>query len=112
MSGGTLGIVALLLDTRDIDPEARRDAVHDAHVRAGVPRQGDLLSQEAVSSTRIEAWTFGSVKMFSPDSPGLRVIRDSASGQLDPIIALCLQTRGSAQSIETHRHQYLLPGDL
>jgi AraC-like DNA-binding protein len=112
MSGGTLGIVALLLDTRDIDPEARHDAVHDAHVRAGVPRQVDLLSQEAVSSTRIEAWTFGSVKMFSPDSPGLRVIRDSASGQLDPIIALCVQMRGSAQSIETYRHQHLMPGDI
>ena len=104
--------MALLLDTRDIDPEARRDAVHDAHVRAGVPRQVDLLSPEAVSSTRIEAWTFGSVKMLSPDSPGLRVIRDGASGRLDPIIALCVQMRGSAQSIETYRHQHLMPGDL
>ena len=51
-------------------------------LRAGVPRQVDLLSQQAVDSTRIEAWMFGNVKMFSPDSPGLRVIRDSASGQL------------------------------
>jgi hypothetical protein len=31
--------MALLLDTRDVDPEARRDAVHDTYVRAGVPRQ-------------------------------------------------------------------------
>jgi AraC-like DNA-binding protein len=104
--------VALLLDTRDIDPKARRDAVHDAYVHAGVPRQVDLLSQQAVDSTRIEAWTFGSVKMFSPDSPGLRVIRDSASGQLDPIIAFCIQMHGSAHSIETSRHLHLMPGDL
>ena len=110
--GRDLRIVALLLDTRDVDPEARRDAVRDAHARAGVPRHVDLLSQQAVDSTRIEAWIFGSVKMFSPNSPGLRLIRDSASGQLDPMIALCVQMRGTAQSIETYRHQHLMPGDL
>jgi AraC-like DNA-binding protein len=104
--------VALLLDTRDIDPEARRDAVRAAHDRAGVPRQVDLLNPHAVESTRIEAWMFGSVKMLSPDSPGMRVIRDSASGQLDPMIALCVQARGSAHSIEAYRHQHLIPGDL
>ena len=69
--------MALLLDTRDVDPGARRDAVHDADVQADVPRQVNLTSQAAVESTRIEGWMFGSARLFSPESPGMRVIRDS-----------------------------------
>jgi AraC-like DNA-binding protein len=112
LSGRTLGIVTQLLDTRDVDPEARRDAVHDAYVQAGVPRQVDLLTQQAVDGTRLEAWKFGALKMFSPDSPGMRVIRESASGRLEPMIALCVQMRGRAHSTENDRHQHLMPRDL
>jgi AraC-like DNA-binding protein len=109
---GNFGTVALLLDTRDVIPEARRDAVHDAYVRAGVPRQVNLLSQEALDSTRIEGWTLGTMMLFTPESPGLDVIRDSPSGSLDPLIALCVQNHGTAQSTETDRQQVLMPGDL
>jgi AraC-like DNA-binding protein len=104
--------MALLLDTRDVHPEARRDAVHDAYVSADVPRQVDLLTEEAVGSTRIEGWMFGSTKLFSPESPGIRVIRDSPTGQLDPMIALCIQNYGTGQSTEEDRQEVLFPGDL
>ena len=92
--------MTLLLDTRDVDPEARRDALHDAFVQAGVPREIDLLSEQAANETRIEAWMFGSLRLLSSETPGLRVIRDSPSGQLDPMIALCVQiaARGSRLS--------------
>jgi AraC-like DNA-binding protein len=104
--------VALLLDTRDVDPEERRDAVHDAYVRAEVPRQVDLLSQHGVDATRIEGWMFGSMKMFSPESPGIRVIRDARAGSLEPMIAFCLQRQGVGQSTEGNRCDPLMPGDL
>jgi AraC-like DNA-binding protein len=104
--------VALLLDTRDVRPEARRDAVRDAYALADVPRQVDLTSEAAAESTRIEGWMFGSTKLFSPDSPGLRVIRDSQAGRLEPMIALCVQYRGTGQSTESDRQQLLLPGEL
>jgi AraC-like DNA-binding protein len=104
--------VALLLDTRDVDPAGRRDAVHDVHARAGVPREVDLLSQHAADSTRIEAWMFGSVKMFFSESPGMRIIRDCPSGRLDPMIALCVQMHGRAHSIEADHQQHLMPSDL
>jgi len=103
--------MALLLDTRDVDPEARRDAVHNAFVQADVPREVDLTTQEAVDSTRIEGWMFGSRKVFSPESPGMSVIRDSPS-RLDPLIALCIQSYGTGQSTEEVRQQLLKPGDL
>jgi len=54
----------------------------------------------------------GSMRLFSPDSPGLSVIRSSPTGQLDPIIALCIQNCGTAQSTDDDRQQQLLPGDL
>jgi AraC-like DNA-binding protein len=104
--------VALLLDTRKVPPEARRHAVRPAHVDAGVPRQADLLSQHAVDPTRLEAWTFGSVKMFSTESPGMHIVREDLSGRLDPMIALCMQRRGKAQSTEAGRQQHVMPGDL
>ena len=103
--------MALLLDTRDVAPEARRDAVRDAYALAELPRQVNLLSQEAVDATRIEGWMFGSLKLFTPESPGLSVIRDSPSG-LDPMIALCIQDRGTGRSTEEHRQQLLMPGEL
>jgi AraC-like DNA-binding protein len=104
--------VALLLDTRDVQPEARHDAVHDAYALAGVPRQVDLTTPSAADATRVEGWMFGSVVLFSPSTPGLRVIRDSPSGQLEPMIALCVQRHGTAQSAEADRQQVLLPGEL
>jgi AraC-like DNA-binding protein len=106
------GAVALLLDTRDVQPEARRDAVRDAYALADVPRQVDLTSESAAESTRIEGWMFGSTRLFSPDSPGIRVIRDGPTGALEPMIALCVQYRGTGQSIESDRRQVLLPGEL
>ena len=104
--------MTLLLDTRDVDPEARRDALHDAFVQAGVPREIDLLSEQAANETRIEAWMFGSLRLLSSETPGMRVRRDSPSGQLDPMIALCVQMRGSAQSTECDLHRRMMPGDL
>ncbi len=103
--------MALLLDTRDVAPAARRDAVRDGPRRAEAPRQVDLISQEAVDATRVEAWTFGSLKLFTPESPGRRVIRDSPSGQ-EPMIALCMQDHGTGRSTEEHRLQLLMPGEL
>src|ERR1700689_2624139 len=41
LSGGTLGTVALLLDTSDVDAEPWRDAVQEAHTSAGMPRPVD-----------------------------------------------------------------------
>ena len=61
--------MALLLDTRDVDPEERRDAVHDAYVRAEVPRQVDLLSQHGVDATRIEGGMFGSAAVLANGGP-------------------------------------------
>lgn len=104
--------MALLLDTRNVQPAARHDAVRDAYALAGVPRRVDLTSPTAADATRVEGWMFGSALLFSPSSPGLRVIRDSPSGQLEPMIALCVQLHGRARSIEADRQQVLRPGEL
>lgn len=106
--------MALLLDTRNVAPEARRDSVRDAYLRADVPRQVFLTSQVAVDSTRIEAWKFGAIKLFSPESPGMTmtVMRTGSSGRLDPMIALCVQIHGSGLSVEGGFQNQLLPRDL
>jgi len=103
--------MALLVDTRDVAPGARHDAVRDAYLLADVQRQVNLLSQDAVDATRIEGWMFGSLRLFTAESPGMSVLRDSPSG-LEPMIALCVQNRGTGRSTEEHRQQVLMPGEL
>jgi hypothetical protein len=104
--------MALLLDTREVQPEARHDAVHDAYALAGVPRQVDLTTPLAADATRVEGRMFGSIVLFTPSSPGLRVLRDSPSGQLEPMIALCIRRQGTGRSLEADRREVLLPGEL
>jgi AraC-like DNA-binding protein len=104
--------MVVFLDTRDIAPDHRRDAIHDAYVLADVPRQVSLLSQKAVDATRIEGWMFGTTKLFCPESPGMDVVRSGPTRRLDPMIALCLQTHGAGRSIEEDRRIALMPGDL
>jgi AraC-like DNA-binding protein len=53
---------------------------------------------------------FGSVMLFSPDSPGLKVTRTPTLEAMEPIIALIVQMRGLAQFTQGGRRQDLLPG--
>jgi AraC-like DNA-binding protein len=104
--------MVVLLNTQEIAPDERRDAIRDAFVLADVPRHVSLLSQEAVDTTRIEGWVFGSMKLFSPQSPGMDVVRGGPTRRLDPMIAFCVQTHGTGRSIEDGRRVALVPGDL
>jgi AraC-like DNA-binding protein len=92
-----------------MDQEA---SVHDAFARAEVPRQVSLTVPRAVDHTRIEGWMFGRMMLFSPDSPGLRVVRTPKLEPMDPIVALIVQTRGTAMFIENGRSRRLKPGEL
>jgi len=86
--------------------------VHDAFLRADVPAQVALMSPAAVDATRIEAWLFGSTKLFCPESPGLDVMSTVPSKQLDPTIALCVQTQGTGLSVQDGHERRLVRGDL
>ena len=101
----------LLIDTRNVVPEEREDSLHDAFVQAEVPRQVSLTA-EAVESTRIDAWMIGDAKVFSPASPGLRVIRTPTLGPLDPIVALCLQDHGIGRFRQEGQQWDLMPGEI
>ena len=102
----------MLLDTRDIPPVDQEASVHDAFARAEVPRQVSLTVPGAIDHTRIEGWLFGRMMLFSPDSPGLRVVRTPKLEAMDPIVALIVQTRGTAMFIENGRSRHLKPGEL
>ncbi|MDQ1568907.1 MAG: hypothetical protein QOF96_3787 [Actinomycetota bacterium] len=103
--------MAVLIDTRNVAAEDREESLHEAFAQAAVPRQISL-SAEAVGSTRIDGWMFGSTKLFCPDSPGLEVIRTPTQGRLDPIIALCLQDRGTGRFRQDGQQWNLMPGQV
>jgi AraC-like DNA-binding protein len=103
--------MAVLIDTRNVAAEDREESLHEAFARAAVPRQISL-SAEAVGSTRIDGWMFGSTKLFCPESPGLKVLRTPTLGRLEPIIALCLQGRGTGRFRQEGQQWILMPGQV
>jgi AraC-like DNA-binding protein len=103
--------MALLIDTRNVASDDREESLHEAFAQAAVPRHVSL-STEAVGSTRIDGWMFGSTKLFCPESPGLKVIRTPRLGRLEPIIALCLQDRGTGRFRQEGEQWTLMPGQV
>src|SRR3954451_12269352 len=103
--------MALLIDTRNVVPEDREESLHEAFAQAAVPRRISL-SAEAVGSTRVDGWMFGSTKVFCPESPGLKVMRTPTRGHLDPIIALCLHGRGTGRFRQEGQQWALMPGQV
>jgi AraC-like DNA-binding protein len=102
--------LALLLDTRTLNSEDRDEILHDTYAHADVPRRVCLTGLGRVSHTRIDAWKFGDMLLFNPDSPGLKVTRTPSLEPMEPIIALIVQIRGLAQFTQEGRRQDLVPG--
>jgi AraC-like DNA-binding protein len=102
--------LALLLDTRTLQMEDRDDILHETYAHADVPRRVSLKGLGQVSHARIDAWTFGSILLFSPESPGLQVTRSPSLEAMDPIIALIVQNRGVAHFTQEGSRQDLIPG--
>jgi AraC-like DNA-binding protein len=102
--------LALLLDTRTLHMEDRDEILHETFAHADVPRQVCLTGLGKVSHTRLDAWMFGSMMLFSPESPGLKVTRTPSLEAMEPIIALIVQIRGIAQFTQDGRRQDLVPG--
>jgi AraC-like DNA-binding protein len=102
--------VALLLDTRTLHKEDRDEILHETYAHADVPRRVCLTGLGKVSHSRIDAWMFGNMKLFSPESPGLKVTRTPTLEAMEPIIALIVQMRGIAQFTQEESRQDLLPG--
>jgi AraC-like DNA-binding protein len=102
--------LALLLDTRTLHTEDRDEILHETFAHADVPRQVCLTGLGKVSHTRLDAWMFGDMMLFSPESPGLKVTRTPSLEAMEPIIALLVQIRGLAQFTQEGQRQHLLPG--
>lgn len=104
--------MALLLDTRDVPAEDREASILETFTRSDVPRHISLTAPLTDGPTLIEAWTFGSTMLFSPTSPGLRVVRSPGLEPMEPIIALLIQNRGTALFTEDGQSRQLMPGQL
>ncbi len=104
--------MALLLDTRDVPAEDREASILETFTRADVPRHITLTAPLALGHTRIKAWVFGTTMLFSPESPGLRVVRTPTLEPMQPIIALLIQNSGTALFVEEGQVRQLMPGEL
>lgn len=100
-----------VLDTANIAPADRAEAMYSAMVSASVPC---FLSQEQSGvgiRARMDVWPMRTMQVFSTESTGIRLVRTARQARQDdaaPLIAFAVQT--ASQGRQSHLgHQRLVP---
>lgn len=103
-----------VLDTAQMPPAERVEAVHTAMMYASAPC--DVIHEDPDGDVyaRMEVWDLGTATIFTHRSSGVRLLRTERLARQDamPVIALSVQQRGQGR-IEQRRHRQVVPsGEL
>ncbi len=95
--------MAYILDTRDIAPEDRAEAVYAAMLYASVPCYVIHERPHDPIRSRMEVWDLGDTNIFTKRSTGVRLLRTARQARQDaaPVIALAVQ------EVSEGRHEQL-----
>ena len=106
--------MGFVLDTADIPPRERIEAVRTAMMQASVPSYVIHEDPGAPIRTRIEVHDLGSANVFTARSSGLRLLRTPRQARQDaaPIVALSVQLRGDGRHEQLGHRQIVAPGAL
>ncbi|OKI92955.1 AraC family transcriptional regulator [Streptomyces sp. CB02058] len=103
--------MVMVLDTADIAPADRAEAMYTAMISASVPC---FLVQEesgAAIRARMDVWPMRTMQVFSTESTGIRLVRTAKQARqddADPLIAFAVQT--ASRGRQSHLgHQRLVP---
>ncbi|MFF9147481.1 helix-turn-helix domain-containing protein [Streptomyces sp. NPDC014861] len=100
-----------VLDTADIAPDDRAEAMYTAMISASVPCF--LIQEESGAGirARMNIWPMEAMQVFSTESTGIRLVRTAKQARADdaaPLIAFAVQT--GSQGRQSHLgHQRLVP---
>ncbi|WP_460916578.1 helix-turn-helix domain-containing protein [Plantactinospora veratri] len=103
-----------MLDTADIPPRERVDAIYAAMMQASVPSYVIHEDPDGDVRTRLEVWDLGGVNIFTARSTGLRLLRTPKQARQDaaPVIALSVQRLGDGRHEQLGYRQVVPPGEM
>jgi AraC-like DNA-binding protein len=106
--------VAYVLDTTDISPEERADAVHAAMMYASAPCHVIHEDGDEPVYARMEVWEFGAASLFTHRSSGIRLLRTDKLARQDamPVVALAVQLRSQGRIEQRQRQRVVPAGEL
>lgn len=103
-----------VLDTADIPPPDRVEAVYTAMMYASAPCHVIHEDPDGDVFCRMELWDLGNANIFISRSSGIRLLRTAKLARQDamPVVALSVQQRAHGH-IEQHKHlQVIPPGEI
>ncbi|GAA4473622.1 helix-turn-helix domain-containing protein [Phytohabitans houttuyneae] len=106
--------MGFVLDTADIPPRERVDAVFAAMMYASVPCYVIHERPDAEVHSRLEVWDLGPANVFTAHSSGIRLLRTPRQARQDaaPVIALSVQRLGDGRHEQRGLRQVVAPGEL
>lgn len=106
--------MGFVLDTADIPPGDRVEAVRTAMLTASVPSYVIHEDPGGDIRTRIEVHDLGRANVFTARSSGLRLLRTAKQARQDaaPVVALSVQLSGDARHEQLGHRQVVAPGKL
>jgi AraC-like DNA-binding protein len=106
--------MGFVLDTADIPPGDRVEAVYAAVMQASVPSYVIHENPEGDVRTRLEVWDLGSANVFIARSTGLQLLRTPKQARQDaaPVVALSVQLLGDGRHEQLGHRQIVRPGSL
>ena len=106
--------MSFVLDTAQLAPADRVEAVHAAMMYASAPCHVIHEDPAGPVHARMEVWDLGDANVFTHRSSGIRLLRTDRLARRDamPVVALSVQLRAEGR-IERARRQWLVPaGEL
>ncbi|MDT3446078.1 MULTISPECIES: helix-turn-helix domain-containing protein [unclassified Pseudofrankia] len=106
--------MGFVLDTADLPPGERIDAVYAAMMAASVPSYVTHENPDGDIRTRLELWDLGAANIFTARSSGLRLLRTAKQAKQDaaPVVALSVQLLADGHHEQLGHRQIVRPGAL
>ncbi|MEV6494699.1 hypothetical protein AB0M20_39670, partial [Actinoplanes sp. NPDC051633] len=106
--------MGFVLDTAELPPRERVEAVHTAMRYASAPCH--VLHEDPTGDVyaRMEVWDLGDANIFTHRSSGIRLLRTAKLARQDamPVIALSVQQRADGRIEQRDRQRVVVPGEL
>lgn len=106
--------MAYVLDTVDLPPEDRVEAVRAAMMHASAPCH--VIHEDPAGSVhaRMEVWDLGEANIFTHRSSGIRLLRTDRLARQDamPVVALSVQLRAEGRIERSGRQAVVPAGEL
>lgn len=104
-----------VLDTADIAPADRAEAMYSAMVSATVPCYVVQEETGADIRARLDVWPLRTMQVFSAESTGIRLVRTAKQARLgdaEPLIALAVQTGSQGRQLHLGLERLVPQGHL